>query len=650
MCGIAGAIYRDGHRPDEPLLRAMARTITHRGPDAEGVVSLAGCGLAHRRLSIIDLSDAARQPMSAADGKVWVAFNGEIYNFRELRRSLEQRGHAFHTASDTEVVLAAWLAWGEAAFEKLDGMFAIALWDSRERRLVLARDRTGKKPLYVYEDAGKLVFGSELKAILAHPGVDDRLSPEAVPQFLSHGYVPTPGTFFARIRKVPPSTYEVHDLDRWTSRSVQYWDFPARAERFVESTDDLREAERRVRELFFEAVKKRLVSDVPLGAFLSGGIDSTLVVAAMAALSDTRVKTFSIGFEGYPDWDETRWARQVAERYGTDHTEFHVRPEDFDVVDLLAWHYDEPFGDSSAIPTYLVSKLTRAKVTVALTGDGGDELFAGYPRFIGAMLAERLPRPIRSLARRVVGPLPHGKEHQGTWERARRFAQQASRELPDRLRAWVSIFPTDELLPLLQPDVQRYASPGVLGESYQRAFERAARADTLNQILYANARTYLLDDLNVKMDRASMAVGLETRAPFLDTRLMEYVFSLPGHTKVRGRTTKWILKRAMRDLLPDEIVTRKKMGFGVPLGAWFRGSLADRLDEGLLRRGARLHDFVRPDALAELVRRHRAHERDYGLQFWNLFMLDHFLEHLPAAPAEAAPAAVSGTSRPAARP
>lgn len=625
MCGIAGVIYRDGSRPDEQVLAAMAQTIAHRGPDGQGVKAFSGCGLAHRRLSIIDLSAAASQPMSSPDGRVWVAFNGEIYDFQKLRGELEATGRRFKTESDTEVILAAYELWGDHCIKRLDGMFAIALWDDREKKLLLARDRTGKKPLYVYEDDQRVVFGSELKALFAHPSVDATLNPGAVPQFLSHGYVPTPHTFYARVRKVKPATLEVFTLGQRESSKFEYWDFPTQPELELESAEELRAAERRVRELFFEAVQRRMVADVPLGAFLSGGIDSTLIVAAMSTLSSRPVKTFSIGFEGHPDWDETGWARLVAERYKTEHTEFKVKPESFDLLEKLAWHYDEPFGDSSAIPTYVVSKLTREKVTVALTGDGGDELFAGYPRFAGAVLAEMIPRPMRALARRLVTPLPHGREHSGYWERGRRLAMQASRELPERLRGWVSIFPTDELLRLLKPEVARYADVATLGASYVEAFDRASSADTLNQVLYANARTYLLDDLNVKMDRASMAASLEARAPFLDTKLIEFVSSLPGHVKLRGMTTKWILKGAMRDLIPDEILTRKKMGFGVPLGAWFRGELGRHVQNQLTDPASPLLQFLEGRELRRIVTRHRSGEQDYGLQFWNLFMLDSWL-------------------------
>lgn len=597
----------------------MADTLAHRGPDGSGVACFAGVGLAHRRLAIIELSPLGAQPMSTADGALCIVFNGEIYNFQALRDELTALGHTFRGNSDTEVILAAWRQWGEASIGRLDGMFALALYDTVSRRLVLARDRTGKKPLYVYQDDEKLVFASELKAILAHPNVDTAMWREAIPQFLTHGYVPTPFTFYERIRKVRPSHVEIFDHERRTPRTFQYWEYPLGQELAVR---DLPEVEARVRELFLAAVKKRLMSDVPLGAFLSGGVDSTLVVAAMAQASSRPVKTFSIGFEGHPAWDETGWARLVADRYGTEHTEFKVKPESFDLIDKLAWHYDEPFGDSSAIPTYIVSKLTREKVTVALTGDGGDELFAGYPRFLGAVLAEQIPQPARWAARQAARFLPHGEEHQGVFERGRRFAQQASRELPDRLRNWVSVFPEDDLATLLKPELRDRAR---LSRSYEEAFAASRSADTLNQVLFVNARTYLLDDLNVKMDRASMAASLESRAPFLDTQLTDYVSRLPGRLKLRGTTTKWILKRALADLLPQEIVTRKKMGFGVPLGAWFRGELAGRLEDSLLSSGSPLHEYLELSALQRMVERHRTRARDYGLQFWNLSMLDSWL-------------------------
>ncbi|MFO0594766.1 MAG: asparagine synthase (glutamine-hydrolyzing) [Myxococcaceae bacterium] len=624
MCGIAGVVYADDRRPSTALLAEMGQRIAHRGPDGQGVQVFEGAGFVHRRLAIIDLSPEAAQPMVSHDGGAWVVFNGEIYNFLELRKELEALGDVFKTRGDTEVILAAFRRWGPHAIERLDGMFAIALWEPSTRTLTLARDRTGKKPLYVYEDGERVVFASEVKAILAHPGLDTRMWPEAVTQFLSHGYVPTPRTFWARIRKVFPATVEVFQRGK-APVARQYWDFSLERARDV----SLPEAKERVRSLFFAAVKKRLMSDVPLGAFLSGGIDSTLIVAAMARESSAKVKTFSIGFEGHPQWDETAYARLVAERYETEHTEFKVKPESFELIEKLAWHYDEPFGDSSAIPTAIVSRLTRQKVTVALTGDGGDEVFCGYPRFAAALGAEFIPRPLRSLARTVLEPLPAGERHGSPWEKARRFALHASQPLPDRLRNWVSLFNARELKELLVPEYAAYATAPVLGDSYARLDAKTKQLDVLNRVLYLNARTYLLDDLNVKMDRASMAASLETRAPFLDTALMDFASTLGGPFKLHGTTFKWILKQALGDLIPEPILTRKKMGFGVPLGAWFRDELKDVIRDRLLGEGAQLHAFIRRDALEGLLAAHEAKRRDLGLHFWSLWMLESWLRAHP---------------------
>ncbi|MCU0699262.1 MAG: asparagine synthase (glutamine-hydrolyzing) [Myxococcaceae bacterium] len=573
MCGITGVIYRDGRRPPPELIRKMANTIAHRGPDGEGVHVFDGGGLGHRRLAILDLTPDGAQPMAAANGTVWVVFNGEIYNFQELRSELEGLGHRFHSRSDTEVILEAWLEWGERSIQKLDGMFAIALWDARSRQLVLARDRTGKKPLYVYEDAEKLVFGSEIKAILAHPNVNTREWPEAAAQFLSHGYVPTPHTFYAQIRKVKPSCFEVLEAGKRETREHQYWEFPLGPERRVKTEDDWREVEHEVRRLFFAAVKQRMVADVPIGAFLSGGIDSSLVVAAMAMQSSRPIKTFSIGFEGAADFDETKYARMVADRYGTDHTEFRVKAEAFDLAEKLAWHFDEPFGDSSCIPTYIVSKLTReAGCPVALTGDGGDEAFAGYPRFSAAAAAEQIPELARKLVHRVTSAVAERPGDRHLWWRTHRFVNRATLPLPARLQSWVTLYGPQELEQ--RAGLAITPSSSSLGARYRDLFQKAATlsADTLNQVLFVNARTYLLDDLNVKVDRAAMAASLECRSPFLDTTLLEFAFSLPAHAKLIRSNRKRLLKRAFSDLLVPEATYRPKMGFGVPMDAW----LSDR--------------------------------------------------------------------------
>lgn len=621
MCGIAGVLHRDGSPPDQGLLRAMGQVLAHRGPDAEGVWSGPGIGLSHRRLAIVDLSAAAAQPFISDDTRTVLVFNGELYNFKELRAELEARGEKFRSASDTEVLLRGYLVWGTEVVNRIDGMFAFALWDGRTRSLVIARDRTGKKPLYIYEDAARVAFGSEIKALLTLPDVDDSAAPEAVPQFLTHGYVPTPGTFYRRVRKLPPGCFEVFDDQGKSGGPREYWDFPLDAPAEV-SAD---EAGREVRRLCTAAVQRRMVADVPLGAFLSGGVDSSLVVGVMANASSSPVKTFSIGFEGHPEWDETRYAEKVAAHFKTEHTVFRVKPESFDLIEKLAWHYDEPFGDSSAIPTFIVSSLTRSKVTVALTGDGGDEVFAGYDRFIGATLAERVPGLARGVLGAAAGLLPARDARAHPLSRIKRLGQQVSRPLPDRLRRWLTLFPPEELASLLTDDYARHAAEWTLAQSYRAAAARASSGDALNQALYINAKTYLLEDLNVKMDRASMAASLETRSPFLDTALMEYAFRLPGALKLKGRTTKWILKRAFEGFLPPEIFVRKKMGFGVPLGAWFRGELKQALSDRLLQSGAKIHAVIRPEALKRVFDRHHAGLEDYGLQLWALWMLELWL-------------------------
>ncbi len=640
MCGIAGLIYRDGRPADVQVLQRMARALEHRGPDGQGARAFRGAGLAHRRLAIIDLSDAAAQPMGTEDGALWVSFNGEIYNYRALREELAALGHRFRTQSDTEVILHAFRAWGEGALSKLDGMFAFALWDEREKRLLLARDRAGKKPLFVYDDGDKVLFASEMKALLAHPEVDDALWEPAAPLYLTYGYVPTPGTFYRRIRRLPPASFQTFRLGGGDTPPARYWDYPvvshSRGEQLRAATPGaVREAELRVRELFFEAVRKRLVADVPLGAFLSGGLDSTLVVGVMSELRSSPVKTFSIGFEGQPAYDETGYARIVADRFRTDHTEFKVQPESWQLLEKLAWHYDEPYGDSSAIPTYVVSKLTREHVKVALTGDGGDELFAGYPRFLAAQLAEALPRPAAGLLSSALRPFPGNGNGRSAFERTRRFVDRAALPLPDRFRAWNSYFQLDELPLILSPELSALAGRGTVAESYDAPLRRAREADLINRLLYLNASTYLLDDLNVKMDRASMAASLEARAPFLDTALMEYAFSLPGHLKLRGGTTKWLLRRAFKDLIPPEVQRRGKMGFGVPLSAWFRGELKGHLEDRLLPRSSALYPMLRREMVARMFQEHQAKTRDWSGPFWLLSMLELWLSGRAAKAAEA---------------
>ena len=615
MCGIAGVVLREGRKPSEAALSAMGMTMKHRGPDGSGVAVFAGAGLSHRRLAIIDLTEAASQPLALPDGSASICFNGEIFNFREVREELARRGWSFRSTGDTEVALAAYREFGESFLERLEGQFAISIWDEREKKLLLGRDRTGEKPLYVYRDAEKFLFASEIKALLAYPGVDAALDPAAVPLYLAYGYVPTPGTHFSKIRQLPPATRLIVDVEL-RERETRFWDYPVGGE---EHADDVETACTRIRDLFRDSVKHRMISDVPVGAFLSGGIDSTLVVGAMSEVSTHPVRTFAIGFKDAPSHDETPFARAVAKRFHTEHTEFQVDFSFFDLIEDLARQFDQPFGDSSAIPTYVVSKLTRQHVTVALTGDGGDELFSGYPRFRKAMRMERVPRGLARGLDAAARRLP-GKKHSSPMGKLKRSLARTALSPAARIRSWAGFFGDAELAEALSPDLL----PGAIDASYDHELAAAAAADPLNRLLYLNAKTYLPDDLLPKVDRMSMAVSLETRAPFLDTALIEYVFRLPGRYKQHGRTSKWILKRAFRDLLPPEIEKRPKKGFVVPLGPWFRGPLAARVD-ALLEKNANIYPMLRREFVARIAREHRDGTRDWGQHIWLLWMLEHFL-------------------------
>jgi asparagine synthase (glutamine-hydrolysing) len=620
MCGICGEItFHSSERVDAHVLAAMRETLEHRGPDGSGsyVNDVRSAGLGFRRLRIIDLSTAADQPMSNGDGSLQVVFNGEIYNFRELRTELTARGHRFRTKSDTETILYLYEEHGVDAFRRLDGMFAIGLWDARNRRLVLARDRAGKKPLFVYRDDKRLAFASEIKAFFAHSAITLEIDPAAIPQYLELGHVPSPGTFYRRVEQLPPASVFTID-ERGTSASHRYWTIPS-ATRRVSAGDARSEVQR----LMTRAVEKRLVSDVPLGAFLSGGVDSSVIVGLMARLTSKPVKTFSIGFEGDPAYDETMYARMAADRFKTDHTEFHVEPHAVDLVDGLVWHHDGPFGDSSAIPTYLVAKLTRQHVTVALTGDGGDELFAGYLRFQAAAAAERVPAFAARAMRATIGRMRRPAHDRHWLARAQRFARFVDLPLTERLDRWSSPFLRD-VETLLTPEFRSSLPP----PRSPRRDEAADGSTPLARALRHNFETYLVDDLLVKADRCSMANSLEVRSPFLDRDLIDYVTTLPDAFKLSRGRSKRILREAFDDLVPRDILTRKKMGFGVPLGRWFAGELRPYVADVLLSSDAQYRCYVKGSYVEDLVRRHDGGE-NRGHELWNLLCFERWLQLLP---------------------
>jgi asparagine synthase (glutamine-hydrolysing) len=600
MCGICGVWnYADNAPVDRGLLAAMRDTLAHRGPDDVGlhVSADGGLGLGFRRLSIIDLSPAGHQPMGNEDGSVWIVFNGEIYNFKDLRPQVEARGHSLRSRTDTEVVLHLFEDRDLAAFAQLEGMFGLALWDDRARRLVLARDRVGKKPLYYFDDGKRLLFSSELKGILVDTSVPRDLDWTALGEYLALGYVPGPRTIYKGICKLPPGHVLVHQDGR--ARLERYWDWlPAFGGMDGASPEE--EWSGRLRASLEAAVRKRLVSDVPLGAFLSGGVDSSAVVALMATAGNRPVKTFSIGF-AEEQANELPYARMVAERYATEHHEIIVAPDaPRDVLPLLAGQYDEPFADSSAVPTYYVCRAARAEVTVALSGDGGDEGCAGYTRY-GLGLEERwadsLPGAARALLGATARSLPTGYRGQ---ERLRRLSLGPA----ERYAALMRQMGPARMTSLLKPEAARQVAGGDAGV-VSRAMRDAEGLDLLSRMQYSDVRTYLPDDILVKVDRASMLNSLEVRSPFLDHTFLELMAAVPPHLRWNAGSGKQLLKRALRGLVPDPVLDRPKMGFGIPLADWVRGGLASYAEEVFSDPSARARGIVDTEALLVQLRRYR---------------------------------------------
>ncbi len=620
MCGISGRV-RTTAGPTDDVIGEQIRRLAHRGPDAEGSFRSEHGVIAQNRLAIIDLVDGD-PPIATEDGRLGVVLNGEIYNFAELRRELVDAGHDFASHGDTEV-LAHLLEDHEPAevARRLNGMFAFAALDRRSGRLVLARDRFGKKPLYYAATKEAFVFGSELKAVLADPAVHAELEPRAIPAYLTFGYVPTPLTFFRGVLSIPPGHVLV--LDPGDEPHLErYWRLPIPGADPVSRVDvEMDTAAREVRRLLERAVERRLIADVPVGAFLSGGIDSSAIVGLMAQIDGTRVPTFSVGFEDRDGFDERPYARAVAERHGTDHHEYVVHPDATELMDELVWHHDQPFGDSSAIPTYLLSQVTGRDVKVALSGDGGDEVFGGYERFAAALAAERLSR-LPPLARTALATGLHALPASalgGRADRALRFARSADLGLPDALRSWVSYVDEPTRTALLDR-----ADPWAI-DDFRERWATTAGGDPLDRILRLNLETYLVDDLLVKADRMSMAHGLEVRSPFLDRDLVDYAFRLPPKTKVRGLALKRVLKHAVADLLPEGIADRRKRGFGVPLDRWFREDLAGYVEATLGSPDASVRCHLAGPALDRLLAEHRSGTRDHGHALWALLTLEVFL-------------------------
>ncbi len=617
MCGITGFIdlwtTKGPQQERSRVLDVMCRVIRHRGPDDQGVLIKNGVALGMRRLSIIDLA-GGQQPISGEDGSVTIVFNGEIYNFLELKHQLETRGHVFRTHSDTEAIVHAYEEYGTACVDHLRGMFAFAIWDDRERKLFVARDRVGKKPLYYTTTVdGTFVFGSELKTLLQHPGVSRQTDPEALDAYLTLGYVPDPLSIFRGIHKLPPGHYLT--FSRGEVRIVQYWDFQFSSAETKNENEYLEE----LRQLLDESVRLRLVSDVPLGAFLSGGIDSSTVVALMARHMGQAVKTFSIGFHE-DSYNELEYARLTAKKYGTDHHEFFVTPEICSIVDELTWHFDEPFADSSAIPTYMVSKLAREHVTVVLSGDGGDELFAGYTRYVvdrGRSAFSLMPGLLRKgLMQPLSSHLPHGTF-------GRNFIHNISLDPIDRYLDSVSVFTRLNKESLYTDGFREQLRDGDwVTKCFHKLAAKVGTGNSLDRLLYLDSKTYLPGDIMTKVDRMSMAVSLEARAPLLDHKLIDFVTHIPASMKLAGVETKHILKRAVSDLVPKEILNRPKQGFGVPVQEWINQQLRGRMQETLSDSRTRQRGYVNPAYLNVLLDEHERGRRDHSVSLWALLMLE----------------------------
>ena len=626
MCGITGIFEPVGSPAiDAELLDRMNESHRHRGPDDGATHVEPRIGLGHRRLSIIDVA-TGQQPLWNEDHSVVVIFNGEIYNFQELVPELIARGHRFRTRSDTEVIVHAWEEWGEDCVKRFRGMFAFALWDRNRKALFLARDRLGVKPLFFAQlSSGTVLFGSELKSLLQHPGLKRTIDPTAIDDYLALGYVPEPRTIFEGVHKLAPAhTLTLRVGDRTLPQQRVYWDVVFKPDARIGEAEALDELRARLA----ESVRLRLISEVPLGAFLSGGVDSSAVVATMASLSADPVNTCSIAFDD-PAFDEAMYAKQVATRYRTRHRVETVAVDDFDLIDRLAGIYDEPYADSSAIPTFRVCELARKSVTVALSGDGGDENFGGYRRYRFQLAEERLRSLVPAVFRRPLFASLGRAYPKLDWAprpfRAKSTLQALARDAVDGYFHSMSILRDEQRSALYTADFRRRLGGYRAVDTFHRHARHADGYDPLSLVQYLDLKTYLVGDINTKVDRASMANSLEVREPLMDHPLVEWLATLPPSFKMRNGEGKYLLKKAMEPLLPRELLYRPKMGFAVPLAGWFRGPLSKRVRDAVL--GARLAETGWFDAatLRQLVDSHQSGVRDHSPALWSLMMLEAFL-------------------------
>ena len=642
MCGICGEIDFSKQEIGMETLRRMCDVIAHRGPDDEGMVLIrrnqyceinsyhslpawtdgAEVALGHRRLSIIDLSAAGHQPMCNEDKSIWIVFNGEIYNFQEIREGLEKKGHSFKSKSDTEVILHAYEEWDVECLQYFRGMFAFAIWDSNLQRLFLARDRLGKKPLVYFCRNGRFAFASEIKALLQIPWVEQNVNSVALHHYLTYQYVPSPDTIFEGIEKIPPAHYLLYDRDR-SPKIERYWrlNFNAGSRTYA----DMKELENRIRAELEESVKLRMISDVPLGAFLSGGVDSSLIVGIMAKLSGKPVKTFSIGFEE-KEFDELSYARIVAKHFGTEHHEFIVKPDAIEILPKLVWHYNEPFADPSAIPTYYVANMTKDFVKVVLTGDAGDENFAGYPRYLRSKwvaLFTKIPGRVRREFMpeflRIFSSF-HWREK--TLNRLADFIEKLSTNQPRNYAEQIKFFNAEEKEDIYNEQFSKELEHIDSVDYIVAKSEGVGTDDLIDKLLYIDINSYLPEDLLVKVDIATMANSLEARVPFLDHKFMELVAGIPSKLKLRGSMSKFILKEAFADFLPQVILKRKKKGFGVPVSRWFRNELRDYTYEILLDSRTLNRGYFKREGIERLLSDHNSLRYDHSAKIWALLVLE----------------------------
>jgi len=642
MCGVCGEINFNNQGVKAETIQRMCEVLAHRGPDDEGMVLMRDgrfletkgslqshlnengfeVGLGHRRLAIIDLSDAAHQPMCNENGSVWIVYNGEIYNFRELKKELKYKGHLFKSNSDTEVILHGYEEWGVECLNRFRGMFAFAIWDNNRKLLFMARDRLGKKPLLYFNQNGQFAFASEIKALLQIPGVEGKVNNSALHHYLTYQYVPSPYSIFEEIRKLPPAHYLLYNGSE-NLKIERYWKLHFSSK--SNPCKDQFELCDRIRAKLEESVKLRLISDVPLGAFLSGGVDSSIIVGIMAKLSGQPVKTFSIGFEE-KEFDELSCARMVSNYFATEHHEFIVKPNAIEILPKLVWHYNEPFADSSAIPTYYVANLTKDFVKVVLTGDAGDENFAGYPRYLRSKwvasftrMPEKLRRDVLPYFLRVFSGL-HWREK--TLNRLADFMESLSTDQTKNYAEQIKIFSAKEKEIIYTDDFRKQVEENDPLDFLLSKFQESGTEDLLEQLAYVDINSYLPEDLLVKMDIATMANSLEARVPFLDHKFMELVCKIPFQLKLKGTESKYILKKAFKDLLPEPIFRRKKMGFAVPISRWFRKELKDYIFEILLDHRTLNRGYFKREGVEQLLNDHITLRYDHSARIWALLFLE----------------------------